>query len=158
MAKRGTKRYVNTSLWVDDYLHNILVKENDKDSFIIFLLLLTHPNSHISGTYELNYDYTSVMTGVSPEKIELALARFERDGKIKRSGAWVCIRNFILHQSPSLNMKKSIIHGLLDAPIELVSWLLGAADVLYQVREFPDYDKLQARLAIHKETRLTVAS
>lgn len=151
MAKRGIKRYINTSLWDDDYIRTMLIKNRDYVSFVLWQLFLTYPKSHISGIFQITIDHIHFYTGFSEHEIKSSIKKFERDNKIMFYNGWIGIKNFIPHQTPNSNMKKSIINGLLEAPVEIVRWVLENPDVDRELRSYPEdgYSQILGRIAHH---------
>ena len=115
MAKQ---RYVNTKIWRDAYVENL-----DPSEKLLFLYLLTNPDTNISGIYEIPLKIISVDIGFDKEMTKSILDRFEKDGKAKYSKGWVAIKNFMAHQTISPKIKIGIETELKNAPIDMVRWV-----------------------------------
>ena len=104
MAKQ---RIVNTKFWDDSYIAGLTPAEK-----LLFLYLITNPLTNISGVYELPLRRVAFDVGLSSEEVEVALGKFETDGKITRLGAWLGVSNFIRHQTLNPKIKIGILHEL----------------------------------------------
>lgn len=118
-------RYVNTRIWIDEYISNLNVEEK-----LFFLYLITNSATEICGVYELPLKIMSVEIGIKIDKITKILGKFEKDDKIYYRKSWVGIKNFIKHQSVNPKVKKGIEIGLLQAPKELLDRLCIGYDSL----------------------------
>ena len=97
MAKH---RYINTHFWKDNYIINL-----DPTEKLVYLYLLTNPQTNIAGIYEINLKEIANDTGIIKEIIDTILKRFERDSKLKYFGGYIIIKNHLKHQdfkSPKL--------------------------------------------------------
>ncbi len=129
MAK---KRYVNTQFWRDSYVSNL-----DPSEKLLFLYLITNPDTNISGIYQVPLKIIAVDTGFDKEMIIKILARFERDGKIKYEDGWIALKNFIKNQNEgSLKVKIGIDSELKNVPDSLKNWVLN--DKPYIAPVIPD--------------------
>ena len=115
MAKQ---RYVNTKYWRDSYIEDL-----DPTEKLLFLYLLTNPDTNISGIYEIPLKIIAVDTGIDKEMVRKILTRFENDDKIKYLSGWVAIKNFTNHQTISPKIKIGIETELKSAPKEMVLWV-----------------------------------
>lgn len=118
-------RYVNTRIWIDDYISNLNSEEK-----LFFLYLITNSATEICGVYELPIKIMSAEVGIKIDKLEKILDKFEKDDKVFYYKSWVGIKNFIKHQSVNPKVKKGIEIGLLQAPKKLLDSLCIAYDSL----------------------------
>ncbi len=100
MAK---KRYVNTRFWQDNYIVGL-----DPVEKLLYLYLLTNPLTDICGIYELPMRQVAFDTGIDKEMVLRIFKRFESDQKIYYVDGWVCITNFIKHQT----MNAKVVLGI----------------------------------------------
>jgi len=114
MAKQ---RYINTRFWRDTYIEDL-----DPTEKLLFLYLLTNPDTNICGIYEIPLKIIAVDTGIDKAMVLKLFKRFEDDNKIKYSNGWVCLKNFTLHQTISPKIKIGIETELLRPPAEIVKW------------------------------------
>lgn len=118
MAK---KRWIDTKFWTDTFVIN----ELDPLEKLVYLYLITSPQSNICGIYELPIKVMAVETGIEKDNLsKVILPRLEKAGKIKYMNGWVAIRNFIKHQNQkSPKVLAGIENELENAPKNLVSWV-----------------------------------
>ena len=97
MAKQ---RYINTKFWRDSYIEDL-----DPIEKLLFLYLLSNPDTNISGIYEIPLKIIAVDTGIEKSMVKKLLDRFEQDEKIMYRDGWVAFKNFTLHQTinPKIN-------------------------------------------------------
>lgn len=116
MAK---KRQVDTIFWRDGYTANL-----DPSEKLVFLYLLTNPDTNISGIYQIPLKTIAADTGFDKEIISLIMNRFEKDKKIKYENGWVAFKNFIKHQNEkSPKIVEGIKSEMLKAPESLRRWV-----------------------------------
>ena len=115
MAKQ---RYINTRFWRDSYIENL-----DPTEKLLFLYLLSNPDTNISGIYEIPIKIIAVDTGIDVSMVKKLFDRFEKDDKIKYKDGWVAFKNFTLHQAISPKIKAGIINEISKAPEEMVKWV-----------------------------------
>ncbi len=123
MAKQ---RYVNTKIWRDSYIENL-----DPSEKLLFLYLLTNPDTNISGIYEIPIKIIAVDIGFDKEMTKKILDRFHKDNKIKYKDGWIAIKNFTLHQSISPKIKIGIETELNNAPVDMVLWVTLDENIEY---------------------------
>lgn len=100
MAK---ERMINTKFWIDGYISNL-----DPIEKLLYLYLLTNPNSTIAGVYEVPVKSIAVDTGLDKEMVIKILARFENDDKVLYKNGWVAIKNFTKHQKDNPKINRGI--------------------------------------------------
>lgn len=116
MAK---KRYVNTQFWRDSYISNL-----DPSEKLLFLYLITNPDTNISGIYQIPLKIIATDTGFDKEMVLKILARFEKDEKIKYENGWIALKNFQKNQNEkSLMVVKGIENEMQNAPESLRIWI-----------------------------------
>jgi len=107
-------RSVATSIWSDPFIEDCSVSEK-----LLFIYLLTNEKTNMLGIYEASIKKIAFETGINKADVEKALKRFESLGKVKHSGNYVVLVNFLKHQSFNPNMKKSAIDVYLSLPEHL---------------------------------------
>lgn len=106
----ASSRVINTNFWKDTYVIDL-----DPIEKLLFLYLLTNPNTNIAGIYEISLRQIAFDTGIDKDMVAKILARFQADGKAYYNRGWLALYNWIKHQS--LNPKvsegiKRIVDGL----------------------------------------------
>jgi hypothetical protein len=116
MAKH---RYLNTRIWIDNYIYNL-----NTDEKLLFLYFITNPNTHICGIYEIMFNQIVLETRMKSQTIFNCLLKFEKDNKIVFRDNWIAIKNFAKHQKITKgNVLKGVENGLKESPKELVEWV-----------------------------------
>ena len=111
-------RLVYTKFWSDNWIVGL-----DPLERYLYLYLLTNEHTNISGIYELPLKIMAFETGLDNSVLPNMLARFE--GKIHYIDGWLCIKNFIKHQSSqSKTVKIGIKEHLRPVPIEIKDKLI----------------------------------
>lgn len=116
MAK---KRYINTQFWRDSYISNL-----DPSEKLVFLYLITNPDTNISGIYQIPLKIIATDTGFDKDMIIKILNRFEKDCKVKYENGWVALKNFQKNQnekSPAVAI--GIENEMKNAPEKLQKWV-----------------------------------
>lgn len=108
MAKQ---RYVNTTFWRDDYIAHL-----DPSEKLIYLYLLTNPDTTISGIYQIPLKTIAVDTGYEESMIVKIVKRFESDGKIMYKEGRICIKNFQKNQALNPKIQVGIKTEMAKAP------------------------------------------
>jgi hypothetical protein len=112
-------RIINTKFWDDSYIVNLNPKEK-----LIFLYLFTNPVNSIAGVYELPLERVAFDTGISRQKVEESIKKFEVDRKIVCANGWIAVVNFIKHQNRNNpKIRQGIIAELEHAPTEITDRL-----------------------------------
>lgn len=132
------KRFVDTQFWRDNYISNL-----DPSEKLVFLYLLTNPDTNISGIYQIPLKTIATDTGFDKEMIIKILDRFEEDQKIKYENGWVAIKNFIKNQNEKSQMViKGIQNEIKKAPEMLRKWVKNGKtediDTLSHININPD--------------------
>ena len=117
MAKQ---RYINTKLWRDSYIESL-----DPSEKLVFIYMLTNPDTNISGIYEIPLKIICADTGYNKDMVEKIFERFQKDGKILYKNGWLAIKNFIKHQTLNPKVQKGIEIELEKAPKEMVNFING---------------------------------
>lgn len=109
------KRYIDTIFWRDEYISNL-----DPSEKLLYLYLLTNPDTNVSGIYQLPVKIISADTGFDREMVIKILDRFQKDGKIECSNGWIKVVNFVKHQNTNSPLiQKAIETELKSAPNDL---------------------------------------
>ncbi len=91
MAKQ---RYVSTHFWRDTYIDGL-----DPSEKLLFLYLLTNPETNICGIYEIPLRVVSSDTGFDTEMIRKMFAKLERSKRLYYIDGWVIMTKMVLHQT-----------------------------------------------------------
>ena len=129
MAKQ---RYVNTKLWRDTWVTDL-----DATEKLLFLYLLTNPNTNIAGIYEISLRQIALDTNIDQEAIKRLFGRFSDVRKVFWERGWIVIPNFIKHQSLNPKIAKGI-RTELDA---IPNWLRAQLDNEMDPKYIP-FDRL----------------
>lgn len=97
-------RMLKSGFWDDDYVIGLGPVEK-----LVFLYFLFNRQTHICGVYQINLKYAVIDVGITREELSDALAKFEADGKMKHSGGWLAIRNWIKNQRASPHVRTGIL-------------------------------------------------
>ena len=123
MAKQ---RYINTKIWRDSYIEKL-----DPSEKLLFIYLLTNPDTNICGIYEIPLKIIAIDVGFTIERTQKILTRFEKDNKIKYQDGWIGIKNFMSHQSISPKIKRGIEIEIEKTPPYMVSWVDVPQEIEY---------------------------
>jgi len=116
MAKQ---RYIDTKFWSDNY-----IVELDPLERYLFIYLLTNEHTNICGIYELPLRVMAFESGIDKEMLPKMLARFK--DKIEFIDGWVCIKNFMKHQSTSSRtVQAGIEEQLQSVPAKVIDILIS---------------------------------
>ena len=113
------KRYINTIFWRDNYIANL-----DPSEKLLFLYLITNPDTNILGVYQIPMRQMSIDTGFDKEMVNKILSRFQKDNKVLYYDGWIAIKNFVKHQNyKSPFIQTSIENEFENIPEEIKIWL-----------------------------------
>lgn len=125
-------RQIKDQFWSDPYVRGL-----STDQKLVFLYLLTNPQTRLCGMYEISIDYISFETGIHVQMIEEILQKFCMDGKIARAGSWINVVNFQKHQSQkNPSVQEGIKREILEIP-ENIRLKLQAPPTLYTPSPHP---------------------
>ena len=96
-------RYINTRMWRDNIFSNL--NPNEK---LLFLYLLTNPDTNIAGIYEIPLKQIALDVGLNKENIVKILKRFKEIDKIFYVDGWIFIKNFIKYQKVNPKIETGI--------------------------------------------------
>lgn len=143
----ATNRYINTNFWRDTYVIDL-----DPSEKLLFIYLLTNPNTNIAGIYEISVRQIAFDTGYDSDMVKKILARFERDGKVVYKRGWLALTNWIKHQSINPKVASGIQRIIEDLPKWLYKELIEPEDPqtsLLEPVENIDYDSLSKPIALN---------
>ena len=95
-------RSINTHFWEDNYIIDL-----DPIEKLLFLYLLSNPQTNMLGIYELHLRRISFDTGIDKDMVLKIFDRFTEANKAKYVDGYVILQNFIKHQSYNGNMETS---------------------------------------------------
>lgn len=107
-------RSVNTKFWEDPFIEGLRPEEK-----LLFLYLLTNPQTNMIGIYEVTVKRISYDTGLTSERIEKALKVFDKSNRVFYHDNYVILPNFLKNQNLNTNMQK----GALKIYDKLPNWL-----------------------------------
>lgn len=117
MAKQ---RYVRTTFRTDNYVENL-----DPSEKLVFLYLLTNEATNLCGIYEISIKRIAFETWYDKDMIEKILDRFTKDEKVFYIKWFVCITNYIKHQSINPSIIDWIKREIAELPQFLTDILQG---------------------------------
>ena len=82
-------RSVNTHFWNDNYIIDL-----DPIEKLLFLYLLTNPNTNMLGIYELHVRKIAFETGIDKDMVLKIFERFTKAEKVKYKDGYVILQNF----------------------------------------------------------------
>lgn len=105
-------RTVNTHFWDDAYVENLTSNE-----ILLFLFLITNPQTNIAGIYEITLKRMHERTKIPTVKIQQILAKFEADGKFIYKDNLMLAVNAIAHQKVDVpTIKTGIVQIVSNSP------------------------------------------
>ena len=107
-------RTVNTRFWSDGYIEGL-----DPSEKLLYLYLLTNPNTDICGIYELSLRDMAFHTGFDKDMLMKILGRFQYDEKVYYFHGWIVIKNFIKNQIVNPKVKLGIERSLKTVPAKV---------------------------------------
>ena len=113
-SKMSKLRSVNTHFWQDNYIIDL-----DPIEKLLFLYLLSNPQTNMLGIYELHIRRISFDTGIDKDMVIKIFDRFTKANKAKYKDGYVILRNFIKHQSYNGNMETSAIKSWNELPLSI---------------------------------------
>ena len=105
------QRIVRDSFWTDSYIERLTPDEK-----LVFLYLLTNPLCNVAGVYEIRTKRIGFDTGYDIEVIDTIVSRLVKDGKLRVTGDWIMIANFIKNQSLNPSIEAGITRVLSEMP------------------------------------------
>lgn len=116
-------RYINTNFWKDSYIVDL-----ETDEKLLFLYLLTNPQTNIAGIYELSIREMAFDTDIDKKRIAEIMLKFEKDHKLVYINGWVALNNWIKHQSKNPKVATGIQRIVDNLPEWLQNKLLHPDD------------------------------
>lgn len=110
----SVQRMIDSRFWSDSF---VVDKLNPLDRYL-FLYFLTNERTNIAGVYEIPLRTIANETGLEKEEVVRMLQRLK--GKVEYKDGWVCIVNFVKHQSTKSDDVKTGIRRQLEALPEYV--------------------------------------
>lgn len=107
-------RSVSTHFWNDNFVIDL-----DPLEKLLFLYLLTNPNTNMLGIYELHVRKIAFETGIDKDMVVKIFDRFTEGGKVKYMDGYVILPNFLKNQSFNTNMETSAIRTWNDLPLNI---------------------------------------
>lgn len=105
-------RSVNTRFWDDPFIEEL--KPEDK---LLFLYLLTNPQTTLLGIYEITMKRISYDTGLKYETIRKGFESFQKDKKaFFTDDNYIIMPNWLKNQNLNSNMKKAIVKEFTQLP------------------------------------------
>lgn len=129
----SVSRMINSKFWSDSF---VVDKLNPLDRYL-FLYFLTNEKTNICGVYEIPLRTISNETGIEKEEIIRMLDRLK--GKVEYKDGWVCLVNFVKHQSTkSEDVQTGISRQINALPEEIKEWVGGCREGVGRVYRQPE--------------------
>jgi len=113
------KRYINTTFWRDNYIIDL-----DPSEKLLFLYLITNPDTNIIGVYQLPLRQIALDTGFDKDMVIKILDRFQKDGKALYKDGWIAVKNFAKNQNyKSPFIQTSLENEYLNIPDFIKDWI-----------------------------------
>lgn len=114
------RRSITCGFWTDEWIESLSTEHK-----LLFLYLLTNPQSNILGIYKISLTRIAFETGISELKINNSLKAFQTVKKVFYTDGFIIIVNHIKHQSLNPNMKTNILRDYEDLPNSLKDKING---------------------------------
>lgn len=122
-------RSINTKFWSDKWIEKL-----DPIERLLYIYLLTNPQTSLAGVYELSIKRMAFETGIEQEVVFKILARFQDAGKIIYADPYIIVLNWIKNHPMNANMKKSVRSIISDLP-DSIQQLLNDSEGFGTVRK-----------------------
>ena len=113
-------RSVNTRFWDDPFVEELSPSEK-----LLFLYLLTNPQTNLIGIYELTIKRITFDTGLTKETVSNGLERFAKASKAFYRGNYIILPNWLKNQRLNSNMKIAVMREFDVLPKDLKDSILG---------------------------------
>ncbi len=117
------QRPVETSFWRDAY--TTALSPNSK---LVFLYLLTNPDSTLCGIYQMPIDNIALDTGLTVKQVSAILKAFTCDNKVHYYNGYVILVNRIRHQWRSPKVKTGIEREMSRISRDIVDYASRISD------------------------------
>lgn len=117
---QSNKRYFNTYFFEDPYIEDL-----DYHTRYLYLTMILNPHNNLAGCYELSISKLKQYTGMSEDKIRIGIQKLQEDRKIKFSGTWLSLKNFIKNNELNPNMCKNAFDIMKAAPKENIVFIVS---------------------------------
>lgn len=147
---QSNKRYFNTFFFVDPYIEGL-----DSQTKFLYLTLILNPHNNLAGCYEISINRLKHYTGMSEDSIRIGIQKLSEDNKIKFTGTWISLKNFIKNNEFNPNMCKNAFDIMKAAPKENILFILSdsAGNAEPWVQEFVQKVEKGINAAIDSKNR-----
>lgn len=105
---------VNTQIWIDPFVVDL-----DRTEKLLWVYLLTNPNTNIAGIYEISIRQIAFDLDLDKKEVQDTLIKFAKLGKIFYKNGWIALTNWLKHQS----MNPKVVTGVGRIIENLPEWL-----------------------------------
>ncbi|OGV36996.1 MAG: hypothetical protein A2020_16475 [Lentisphaerae bacterium GWF2_45_14] len=105
------RRSINTRFWLDEWIETL-----DPIERLLYLYLLTNPQTNIAGVYEISIKRMAFETGIEKDVVKKVLERFQSAGKVAVVNSHIIVINWLKNQSMNDNMKIGVLKILYNLP------------------------------------------
>jgi hypothetical protein len=151
----ASQRMLSTSFWTDNYILELNAHEK-----LIFIYLLSNPQTNLAGFYELSLKIAAMHTDIEQPEIIKILEKLQADDRLLFKNNWVVLLNFLKHQKLNPSMVKNVEKIVAVAPDWIVNVLKDlrhyrGIDLTTSAHSVPQpVDSLDTSRAQIKETKL----
>jgi hypothetical protein len=127
-ADMAKLRSVNTHFWRDTYIGDLTPDEK-----LLFLYLLTSPDSSIAGAYECTPRIMAFDTGLPVARVNEMLDAFAAAGKVLYIDGYVVLRNHYKNQKLNANMelgRQKLLKALPPSVLNALEWFPNDSEPL----------------------------
>ena len=115
----SSNRMINTCFWNDSW-----IQELDPSEKLLYMYLITSPQSNIAGIYKITLKSICFDTGFNTDTVNKILDRFAEKGKTFLLGEYIVIPSFPKNQNlESNNIRRGIEQIIRELPPQLISLL-----------------------------------
>lgn len=119
-------RTVKSEFWVDEYIEEL--NPNEK---LVFLNLLTSPQSNILGIYKNTIKRIAFDTGLQKQVIENAIKKFSSNDKVYFIDGYIIMVNHHKHQNANGSMREGIKKLISFLPSSIIDFIKSKKSVIY---------------------------
>lgn len=139
----ATQRYISTSFWDDEWVHDL-----DKSGKLFYLYLLTNPLTNISGVYKISDSRICFDCDFTKEELKELWNRFAEAGKAVRYKEWVILPSWPAHQK--WDERERVARGIISCLQELPE---DVFEKLYEIGYKFDLGEVKQTIIKRKQKR-----
>lgn len=114
-SKKEEKRFASSCFWTDSY-----ISELSTDEKLMYMYLITNMYVDMTGIYEISKRQISFDTGISKERTEAILSKFDTDNKLFYVNGYIALKNYLKYQETTAYMLSRIVTSYSKTPIDVI--------------------------------------